>query len=566
MRTGRHVITLGGLGSDAHWVGLTVLRHALADEGYRVNYLGIQNPLQTFFMNVAVSDVVMMSCMDGHARNYLRRFAELSRRFPADGSLWYIGGNLSVHDADALLSHLTPLGFSRAFPQYVDIPTVLATLAADLAIRPPRLGAFLPVERRRPPAVHQVPPDDRMEPDVFDRQRAEVLEHWETGWQARQLDDNAQFLSRQPSFALAQSRASPDRTPLLHPRSGVALVDDQIAAFTVLRAAGADVLSYQIDSLTRTNAYADARAAIAESRDRGTSTLNGFPMVNHGVDELRRIAGTVRMPLQTRHSTRDPRLLAEISAAGGVTGFEGSAICYNIPYYKDYPLAESLARWQYVDRLAGLYFERNGIVIDREFFGTLTAVLVPPSLAIVSNLIGVVLAATQGVRAVSVGYAEQGNRAQDIAAIRVMRALTARILTHTGHPDVQVNTVFHQYMAAFPAEPDRARKLIVASAATARSLTRGVTEAFVRGYLDVPFSPSQENRGEVLTARDADGAVRYVDTGRLQFSAGVRDFHRSKMEARRQALGAAPQGPWALVERDVAQRPLGPGQRWPLDG
>jgi methylaspartate mutase epsilon subunit len=40
-------------------------------------------------------------------------------------------------------------------------------------------------------------------------------------------------------------------------------------------------------------------------------------MVSHEVRLLRRIAQGVRAPFQTRHSTRDPRLLAEISYAGG---------------------------------------------------------------------------------------------------------------------------------------------------------------------------------------------------------------------------------------------------------
>lgn len=53
--------------------------------------------------------------------------------------------------------------------------------------------------------------------------------------------------------------------------------------------------------------------------------------------------------MQVRHSTSDPRLLAEISYAGGATSFEGGAVCYNMPYYKDYPLDESLNCWRYVD-------------------------------------------------------------------------------------------------------------------------------------------------------------------------------------------------------------------------
>src|SRR4029450_11503572 len=104
-----------------------------------------------------------------------------------------------------------------------------------------------------------------------------------------------------------------------------------------------------VDSFTRLNDYARAEQAIHDSRRSRGSLLNGFPVVNHGVPGLRRVIWLVRGPLQTRHSTRDPRLLAEISYAGGVTAFEGGPICYNVPYYKKYPLDESINRWQYVE-------------------------------------------------------------------------------------------------------------------------------------------------------------------------------------------------------------------------
>src|SRR5262249_41396073 len=157
------------------------------------------------------------------------------------------------------------------------------------------------------------------------------------GYEARDLDENASVLQEQPWLACALRKVA--ARPLVQPRSGVARVNDQAHLFRVLKAAGADVLSYQIDSLSRNNDYAAAEEGISNS-GRGTQgcALNGFPLVNHGVAALRRIAAEIRVPLQTRHSTRDPRLLAELSYAGGISAFEGGPICYNIPYYKDLPL------------------------------------------------------------------------------------------------------------------------------------------------------------------------------------------------------------------------------------
>jgi methylaspartate mutase epsilon subunit len=514
-------------------------------------------------------------------------------------------------------------GFDRVFVKFVDLTTVLDSLAQTLR----------GIEPSSPVAA-----DKGLGNERFFAERAEVLAAWPTGREAASLEHNAAFLRRQPSFPRLLGDVDAGLQPMvIQPRSGVPGADEEIALFQRFRASGAPALSYQVDSLTRNNRYADAAEAIATSARTGHAVLNGFPVVNHGVEALRRIVAEIGVPLQSRHSTRDPRLLAEISYAGGVTAFEGGPICYNIPYYKNYPLRDAIATWNYVDRLTGIYFERFGIPLDRGFFGTLTATLIPPSIAIASNLAEAVLAAQQGVRCVSLGYAEQGNRLQDIAAIRVMESVSREVLAGLGHGEVAVHTVFHQYMAAFPQSERRAEELIFGSSVTARlaratriltktpaesrkiptvddnvrglMLTRlgieaaqgrplpqgveeearilrrevlaifeslldcghgdmeeGIVRGFDVGLIDIPFAPSVHNRGEVLTARDVDDAVRFLRTGSLRFDAEVRDFHQHKMEERRRADGYTGKNrDYLLVEADVLRVPRELYRTWPLD-
>ncbi|HKH48110.1 MAG TPA: methylaspartate mutase subunit E [Thermoanaerobaculia bacterium] len=622
MGTKIYRILLGGLGGDSHSVGLHILHRALVAHGYRVEFLGTQNALKDFTRRAAEFDVVMISNMDGHAEHYLKDF-QPPAAVSGHRALWFLGGNLTIGDAGGYQARFERQGFDRVFVKFVDLLTVLDHLAQALHGREP---------------VSAEAADKRLGDEHFLREREEVLAAWPTGREAMSLEDNAAFLSRQPSFPRLLADVDAGLQPMvIQPRSGVPGLDEQIALFHRFRAAGAQALSYQVDSLTRNNRYAGAAEAIATSARTGRAVLNGFPVVNHGVEVLRRIGAAIGIPLQSRHSTRDPRLLAEISYAGGVTAFEGGPICYNIPYYKNYPLRDAIATWKYVDRLTGIYFERFGIPLDRELFGTLTATLIPPSIAIVTNLVEAVLAAQQGVKCVSLGYAEQGNRAQDIAAIRVMQSVSREVLAGLGHGDVAVHTVFHQYMAAFPQSEQRAEELIFGSSVTAglaratRILTKtpaesrkiptvednvrgllltrmgieaargrqvpkgvedeaallrrevlaifeslldcghgdldeGVVRGFELGLIDIPFAPSVHNRGEVQTARDVDGAVRYLRTGSLRLDAEVRDFHERKMEERRHAEGLTGKNrDYLLVESDVLRVPRELYQAWPLD-
>jgi methylaspartate mutase epsilon subunit len=633
-----HTILLGGIGGDSHSVGLTILRQSLSAYGYQVRYLGTQNTLSDFFQMAGLANLVMISSMDGHARYYLREFPSFKREFETNGTLWYLGGNLGSNNG--LERDYLEMGFNRVFLNFIELETVLNMLARDLngteavANYPALWEQSLPARR----SFLGTASDTLLDNETFESSRHEVLEQWKTGNGARSLAGNAQFLRRQPSFPRIQAHARMGQGKMLvQPRSGVALIGEQIKLFKNFKRAGAQVLSYQVDSLTRNNNYVGAEEAIRESRLLGTSSINGFPVVNHGVPGLRRIAQQIHVPLQTRHSTRDPRLLAEISYAGGVSSFEGGAICYNIPYYKDYPLAESIQNWQYVDYLTGLYYKRFGVVLDREFFGTLTATLIPPCLAIVTNILETLLAVRQGVKCVSLGYAEQGHRSQDIAAIRMLGELTSRILGNMGYQDVQLNTVFHQYMAAFPPCQNRADELIRNSAITAvhsgatrmigktpveafriptltdnitgielihsgiataanysvdearvaeecavirreveaifesiilcghGDIAQGVVTGFAKGLIDIPFSPSVHNRGEVMTTRDVEGAVRFLAIGNLQLDRETRQFHEDKVSARRRAEGihSTLQDP-ILVERDVMQVACCRYEHWPL--
>ncbi|MEA5386409.1 hypothetical protein VB773_10350 [Haloarculaceae archaeon H-GB2-1] len=144
---------------------------------------------------------------------------------------------------------------------------------------------------------------------------------------------------------------------------------------------------------------------------------------------------------------------------GRLPELRGGPISYNIPYTSGYTLEETIEHWQFVDRLAGAYTER-GVTINREPFGPLTGTLVPPSIAITVMLVEGLLAATQGVRSITLGYGQLGNLVQDVAALRALRSLGEEYLPD----DVTVTTVFHEWMGGFPPDESRAYGVITLGA------------------------------------------------------------------------------------------------------
>ncbi|SNZ04188.1 Glutamate mutase subunit E [Natronoarchaeum philippinense] len=278
----------------------------------------------------------------------------------------------------------------------------------------------------------------------------EIRGNWPTG-QAVDFEEAIAFHESLPASKRFADVLEAAEKPLLQPRAGVPRLDDQIDLLEHLQNAGqADLLPTTIDSYTRDNEYEKAQQGLDDARADGEDTLNGFPAVNHGVDGCRELIEALDAPIEVRHGTPDARLLASITFAGGFQSFEGGPISYNIPYTKEHDLEETIRHWQFVDRLAGAYTER-GVRINREPFGPLTGTLVPPCIAIAVMVIEGMLAVTQGVRSITLGYGQVGNLVQDVAALHALRSLGEEYLGD----DVAVTTVFHEWMGGFP--PDEAR-------------------------------------------------------------------------------------------------------------
>ncbi len=334
--------------------------------------------------------------------------------------------------------------------------------------------------------------------DEFQQERAEVMATWPTG-AGVDFEDGVRYQSALPDskrFSSVLAQAVRENKTLCQPRAGVALVDEHIKLLQFLEDS-CDLLPSTIDAYTRLNHYEKAAEGIERSLAAGTSLLNGFPAVNHGLAECRRVVESLKKPVQVRHGTPDARLLGEITLAAGFTAYEGGGISYNIPYAKKVPLERSIRHWQYCDRLVGLY-EEHGVRINREPFGPLSGTLVPPFISHSVAIIEGLLALEQGCKCITLGYGQAGNLVQDIAAIRSLRELGDEFFQAAGYTDYALSTVFHQWMGGFPENESMAYAVI--GWGSAMAALSGATKVIVKTPHEASGIPTKEANKQGLDA------------------------------------------------------------------
>lgn len=635
-------LLMGSVGDDSHSIGMFLLKSAFQENGFFVRHLGVLNTIEDFLHNASHYDAVFISCINGHVDLYLEEFPKKLGDFKTSIQkpvLWYLGGNLSVQETeDQVIKKYLHYGFDLVAPKPVSYNVIYKNLMKDFNRKhiQPRTGILS--ERVNYPELDHLDliTDEPMSDQEFKKYRLEVLESWPTGKAVWNMDVKRNHINPAKNLHnLIFNNMNNGHKPLVQPRTGVALVEDEIDILQFLRLNGLDVSSIQLDAASRKKMYKDAQRGVERSTSGKTSFLNGYPVPVHGIPGMEKILSSIDTPFQIRAGSPDHRLVYEIGLAGGTTSLEGGFICYLFPYDKNTSPLESLNYWKYVDKLTGLYYQKYGIFINREYFGPLTTSLLEPSIPISINIVQAILSAKSGVKCISVGLAEQGNRNQDIAALRVLKNSTRAFLRKYGLNDILISTVFHQYMAAFPTDRQKARDLIKNSSITAAlagadrimtktpvesihiptrhdnaeglnlthegirqagqirlneaaiktemqligkevraimgmieklgngSIARGAILAFKNGILDISFSPSIYNRNSLLTARDADGAMRFVNPALLPFDNEIIDFHNQKITERK--IKERKTKNFELMESDLTRIWKNDYKRWPLD-
>ncbi len=339
--------------------------------------------------------------------------------------------------------------------------------------------------------------------------RKKVLSLWPTGKEIDLAEAVAHLRKLPPEkrYAYVVAKAKEEGRTLVQPRGGVALVEDHITLLRYLQdQGGADLLPTTTDTYTRNLRFKEAEQGIAESRRAGRSLLNGCPIVNHGLQAVRRISESVQRPIIVLSGTAFPQLTAEMGFAGGLTAFLGAGISYTAAYTKDLSFAEGIRNYQYVDRLTA-YYEEQGFRLHREQPGFLTGTLVPPGIGVAVGILEMLLAAAQGVKHYSMGLCQNLNLIQDVAGLRALEEIAQEYLNRFHYQDFFFSIATHQWMQAFPADEPRAYAVIILGGIIA--VLAGATQIITKSTHEAEGIPTKEANAEgVLATRMAISLLR----------------------------------------------------------
>jgi methylaspartate mutase epsilon subunit len=306
------------------------------------------------------------------------------------------------------------------------------------------------------------------------------------------------FLRNAPNAYQKLSEAKNKKNMLVQPRCGVGHHEEMLEIHRIIYSRSKpDLLSLTIDAHTRLLRL----DKVAKVLDLNPKNINGYPLINHGWEKARELVKASKVPIEVRHGSPDGRLLFETSIAAGFTSYEGGGIGYNLPYCRDVKLEDSIRCWQETDALCG-DLAKQGIIIDREFFGTMSGVLMPPSISIVCSLLEALLAAEQGVKSLSLAICQSGNPIQDIAALKALTYLADKYLPkNTSH-----FSVFHEFMGVFPQERHNADALIMLGSFVARH--GGATKMISKTHQEARGIPTAYANAEgILSASAARSSI-----------------------------------------------------------
>ncbi|MBC2888983.1 hypothetical protein [Gordonibacter massiliensis (ex Traore et al. 2017)] len=368
---------------------------------------------------------------------------------------------------------------------------------------------------RQGEAIRNVRLDDE---EFFRIRNEEVLPMWKTGQEIADFDEciaAAKELSAGKNYAERQLAARENEVHNLQPQFGHALTEQLLEGVQYVESESPllpnGVWNFYTDSYTRKCSFDMAQVGLERTKAEGQTMLNGYPIVNHGVEEARKVKRAVRAPITMNSTDEDGRLASEIALASGWNACNCRSLQEVIAHCKYIDLADEIRINQYESRLAAKYTEA-GVPIAPHITSNLTGYDAPGFKALVmtsQTLIG----AAQGIKQFYFELGLNMHLIEDCATINVTEKLAREYLDKFGYTDIKFSSGAFPFLGAWPPRIDEAEAMIAWN--TVDTFLAGIDTAILKCRDEAFATPTKEGMSNaVRMARHLDTLIgrQHVDT------------------------------------------------------
>ncbi len=290
----------------------------------------------------------------------------------------------------------------------------------------------------------------RIDDDLLMKKRRAELDKWPTGKEV-DFDEAVAYQKSLPDSKVwwkVMVKLQEEGRMSVFPRAGTPVLEQMIELCQGLRESGVVLIPVTTDSYTRLGQFEKVEAALKESTRTGKPLLNGFPIINHGVKNTRKLIESVDAAFSPRGAGGD------IAIAAGMTTFEGCMpfITWG-SYAKRTTMRELVAKWQELSGTVGWYADR-GVILCTDLHGWLPGAPFPLSVNIATLVIEALTAAAQGQKALYPLVHCMGNMAQDMAWIRLAPRIIREYLDMFGYKDCRIVGACPAQTPLFPVAMD----------------------------------------------------------------------------------------------------------------
>jgi len=296
----------------------------------------------------------------------------------------------------------------------------------------------------------------RIDEDRFMKMREEELSIWPTGKEV-DLEEAVEYQRNLPeskNFCKVTQRLHREGRTVVFPRAGTPILEDEIELNRTLVESNVPLIPVTSDSYTRHLQLEKAQQALEESIKTGTPLLNGYPIINHGVKNTKKVVEACDAAFNPRLSRLSQKLGGEIAFASGMTALPPSIFQLFGNYEKKVTLAECIRDCQYVFRLMGYYTEK-GPIITADIHGWNPNAVFPLSIHIATIILNALIGAEQGVKSVIPLIEFQGYIAQDLAWFNITPRLMREYLDTFNYMDVLIPGAFANQIPLYPVPQDQ---------------------------------------------------------------------------------------------------------------